>query len=192
MPGWVYLTLLIHLLVFLIVAAVTRKTMRAAVPMCDEHRNHWLFRTLGIVGGLLLIIVGIVGLAVAVTGPGSNPDVGLILGLSAVGAFFLWIVAAIIASVTAIRPTLIDDRGMRLTGVSEGFVSAYEEQVREHRTRLPDLDRDASERWGERRPRRRDDDDYDDRGYRRDEDDRRDREDRGGRDDRRRGRDEDY
>ena len=46
MPSWVIIFVFCGLLPFLIVALLTRKTMRVTLPVCDRHKNHWLVRRL--------------------------------------------------------------------------------------------------------------------------------------------------
>jgi hypothetical protein len=73
-------------------------------------------------------------------------------------------VVVVAAQATAIRPKEITDNGIKLTGVSQGFVDAYEEQEdREREARRGALDRFDD------RPRRRRDEDEDDRPRRRDD-----------------------
>lgn len=149
MPPWVYLTILIHFLLFLIVASIMRKTVKARLPMCHEHRNHWFWRPVIIVGSIPVIVAGLVGLGLAARSMPGNQGETLLL-VSIFGSILLWIAAAVALSLTAIRATKIDERGIRLTGVSEEFVNAYEGHVRQYRPQVPDLDEQIARRWNER------------------------------------------
>src|SRR5579884_2302584 len=60
-PSWVYLLILIHLLVFIIVAAIITKRMTVPVPLCDKHRYQFLRPTLLGVAALLLLLGTIFG-----------------------------------------------------------------------------------------------------------------------------------
>jgi hypothetical protein len=148
-PGWVYVTVLINLLVFIIVAAVTTKTLKARVPMCDEHRKHWFWRNLILLGIIPVLIAGIVGLVIAVESMRGGGEEWLLLGIP--GLILLCVVMAIVISLTAIRPTKISERGVRLTGVSEAFVDAYEDYQRQFQPHIPDIDQQIAQRWGERK-----------------------------------------
>ncbi|MEN1679084.1 MAG: hypothetical protein AAGJ46_05795 [Planctomycetota bacterium] len=83
-PSWVFLLLLINVLLYLIVALSTRKQVKLAVGMCEEHRSkrrRWLtvwgiaipLCAAGFVGGIAYetppaIVAGIVGMLVSLIG----------------------------------------------------------------------------------------------------------------------------
>src|SRR4051794_28169059 len=115
MPGWVYVTLLAGLLVFAIVALVVRKRARVLAPMCQEHKNHWLMRTLLVVGSLALGLGGWIALMV-MTEELLPPGDALrdLAPASIVVALLAWLVVAAVAASTAIRPLEIGDRGVKL------------------------------------------------------------------------------
>jgi hypothetical protein len=149
---WVYVLLLAGLVPFVIIALVLTKRMRVAVPFCDAHAGHWWKRNLFIVGGLLLLIAMLIFGAVR-SGPGGNDSLSRAL-LIAVGiGFLVWIVLAIIVSLTMIRPTEITANSITLTAVSPAFVDAVEEEGSAERGRGLDLDRDVRERWEGRQTR---------------------------------------
>jgi hypothetical protein len=113
-PPWVLVLLLFGLLPWAIVALILTKRMTVSAPLCEKHRNHWLIRTLIIVGSLVLVIVGTAGALFAVTaineqqGNGDGDLAGTIcLGGGVV--FLVWLVAAVIVQSTAIRPSEITD-----------------------------------------------------------------------------------
>ena len=80
-----------------------------------------------------------------------------IVALLCVALFIAWIVTAIVCQYTAIRPTHISDEEIWLTGVSEQFVDAVDEEEAERRRRRAERRRERS-RW---RNEVDDDDDYD-------------------------------
>ncbi len=190
-PPWVWITLVAGLLVLLIVVLVTRKTIHARVPLCDEHRGHWWKRTLLIVLGLFGAIGVTILIVVAIDSMGPGNDAAGLLGLLIPVVFLAWLIGTIVAQVTAIRASEIDDRrGLQLTGVCQEFVDAYREEYDDRRPGR--IDRRALEYWDDREPPRRarpvsdddrryreeDEDDRPRRRYRDDEDDRRPRRDR--------------
>jgi hypothetical protein len=153
-PPWIWVTILAGLLPYVIVAAVTRKTITARLPMCDQHKGHWWKRILLVVAGLLGVIALIVLVVVVLDemGPGNKGIAGPILGLMIPIAFLAWVVMAIVAQVTAIRAAEIDDyRGLKLAGVCREFIDAYREDYEPSPGRM---DRRGLERWEDREPRR--------------------------------------
>lgn len=145
-PGWINITILVALLVYIILAAVMTKRMTVIVPMCRAHKGHWMKRQLLIWGGFLGWLAFFIGsIAVASSMEERGPDDYFIIAmLISAGLFVLWLIVAVVATNTGIRPTEITDDEITLTGLSDEFVAA----VREMR--------------GRRRRRRRRDDDYDD------------------------------
>lgn len=93
-PGW-YLLILLHVLLYVIVALIVRKKVKVMLPLCEDHRRR---RVTAIAVGWLLGLGGpIGGTALAATasswpGPGSDP-VGMAgvfggLGLMLVGIIY--------------------------------------------------------------------------------------------------------
>ena len=147
-PGWVYVLLLVNVVVFAVVALVLTKRKRLRVPLCAAHRNHWLWRQVVAVGGLLFFLaLGVVTIAVMseegntapLEGLGGLLCVGTLLGLVA------WLFAAALLQSASIQPTEITDHGITLVGVSKEFVNAYREK-QDVIGRIDDL---ARERWGQ-------------------------------------------
>jgi hypothetical protein len=59
-PGWVYLLLFCGLLPLVIVSLMTTKRIRLRAPFCDEHLNHWQWRTnYTLVSFLALCLLGV-------------------------------------------------------------------------------------------------------------------------------------
>jgi hypothetical protein len=152
-PPWVWLLFFFcGLLPFAIVALVLTKRRTVSVPLCADHKNHWFWRQLVMVAGLLLLVVGFVAWIAAIDEPRGRND--SLTGLVCVGLFILlliWLVGAIIAQTTSIRPKEITDKDITLLGVSDVFIQAYEDQWRVFPERLDEL---ARERWNEGRRRR--------------------------------------
>jgi hypothetical protein len=151
-PPWVWILLLAGVLPFAIVAIILTKRMRVRIPFCDEHRNHWRWRTHVIFGGFFavvgLCILYIVTLATVGEGHKSGALFGLVCGGSLLG-LSVWVVVAIVVSVTAVRPAEITDYTITLKGVSQEFAEAVRE---EHRRRSPpDVEAETERYWRERR-----------------------------------------
>jgi hypothetical protein len=168
-PPWIILLIFLGVWPFLIVALIMTKWKRVELQFCDQHKNHYLIRTLiGIAGVLGLVGIGFLTVMVmANSQPGNQGnDVGPFLCL---GWFVLLLIFAVTMSVvnmaTTIRPTEITDRDITLKNVSPEFVRAMEE---EEAALERDVDRDVRDRWREDRgrPRRADDDRYQRRGDR--------------------------
>ncbi|MEM9416290.1 MAG: hypothetical protein AAGA29_12560 [Planctomycetota bacterium] len=113
-PMW-YLLILPGLLIYAIVAICIRKKVRVGISLCQQHKQQRLIWTLltclGLIGGVFLAAAGGVMESAAIA----------ILG----GALFLFgLVAAVVASSGALRPTFIDDRVARLKGAKEPFLES--------------------------------------------------------------------
>jgi uncharacterized membrane protein len=130
-PSWVYLLILVHLLVFLIVAAIMTKRMRVPVPLCEKHKNHFLWPTLLGVAALLLllaVIFGGIALAGALEGeldPDAQGVFFTVWFVGGLGLFLAVLITACVVQARTIRPTEITDRGMTLTNVAREFVGAF-------------------------------------------------------------------
>jgi hypothetical protein len=155
-PPWVIVLILVSPIVLIIVALVLTKRRRVRVPLCDRHRNHWLWRKL-LVGGSFVfgVVAGLGALFVAMIDPPARGDdpTGLLCGGMAVG-LVLWLVLVAVLQSTAIRPREITDRSIKLMGVAEEFVRACEEEWDRSADRL---DRAVRERRGDRGRRPRED-----------------------------------
>jgi hypothetical protein len=131
-PPWVWVTLLLGVLPFAIIALILTKRATVQAPLCKEHRFHWDGRILGIFFGFCLVAGAVV---VAVN---FNQYPWLWLMVAAV--MFGWIVLAIALGLTMVRPMLITDREIILKAVAPGFVDAMlaaDDLERENRYRLP-------------------------------------------------------
>lgn len=156
-PQWVGILILGGLLPYLIVASILTKRCRVEVPLCDQHKRHWLMRQLLVLLSLLgLLALGgvfmIVAMAASDKGSGDNP----VFAFLCVGWLVLmvgWLILAVVVQSTTIRPSEITDMSIRLTSVSEVFAETCKEESPRARA---NLDWAARERWndGQRRPRR--------------------------------------
>jgi hypothetical protein len=147
-PQWVILMLLIAWPLYLVLAIVLTKRARVQAPLCDQHKGHWFKRTMLIVGTLLLFIAVSVGAFVLANvlgdrGPGRRDSdfAGMACLLSAVLGL-VWLVILAIAQHTAIRPKEITDKDITLTGLSQAFVEAVQDQDVEDRSRRGRRSRD--------------------------------------------------
>src|SRR6185437_12671639 len=65
-PGWVYVLILAHVLIYAIVAIIMTKKATINAPLCDRHKGHWFYRNLLIWGCFFLFgSVGVAGLVLA-------------------------------------------------------------------------------------------------------------------------------
>jgi hypothetical protein len=124
-------------------AAIFAKSANVDVPLCDRHRWHFGGRLVVIFLGFVAVVALGVGVAIAA-------DAHLVEAEFLVVPLLVFIVAYLVAlvviSLTTIRPKEITDKSVTLTGVSEDFIEALNEQRRGEDDRP-------------RRRRRRDDDD---------------------------------
>lgn len=155
-PPWVGVLLLAGLLPYVIVALILTKRARVQGPFCDEHKGHWLNRTLMIWGSLVLvglIELGVLVIFVATTGNNDQSPIG---GFACLGGMLLllaWVIFIIILQNTAIRPREITDKEIVLKGVSDGFVEAvreadlaYRARAKKRRSRIDDEEDEDEDR----------------------------------------------
>jgi hypothetical protein len=146
-----YLGLLAGLLPFVIIALVLTKRMTVKVPLCQAHKNHWTWRSLVVLGSLLAI--GALGIGVLVMQANQQPgNDSTWMCLGGVLLLLVWLIAAAIIQSTAVRPTEITDRSIRLTKIHPAFIDALER----------DRDEDRAERRTRRKQYNDERDDYDD------------------------------
>jgi hypothetical protein len=108
-------------------AMMFSKTVMVDVPLCEKHRSHWNLRTaFALVGIAAFVVLFFAGIAVASQDEDLAPFVFIPLGV----LFLAWLIAAIILSSSAIRPTEITDKSVTLRGVSEDFIEALNEARR--------------------------------------------------------------
>jgi hypothetical protein len=154
-PPWISTLLVVGILCFsplIVVAVILMLTMskraRVRVPLCEQHQNHWLWRSWFVFGGLLVfVLLGIVGLVVMTAIEDQNSPargVGCFACFVLLIAGIAWLIAAAIVQSKAIRASEITDYTITLIKVSPGFVAALGQ----------DLGMDRDEPYtGEDRPR---------------------------------------
>ena len=153
-PSWVYLLLLVNLLVCLIVALIMTKRVTVPVPLCEKHKNQFLWPTLLGVAALLLLLGALFG-GVALAGALEEVldrdarDVFFVVWFVGGLALFLAVlITACVVQIRTIRPTEITDRSIILTNVAPKFVDALEagdldDEGEYHRPRPPRRDADS-------------------------------------------------
>lgn len=113
-PMW-YLLILVGIIVYAVVAICIRKKVKLDVSLCQEHKKTraiWITVTLlTFMSSPVLFITGAVTENVAL----------ILLGLF---MFIAGLVAAVVASQGAIRPSFIDDRVAKLKGAKEPFLQS--------------------------------------------------------------------
>jgi regulator of extracellular matrix RemA (YlzA/DUF370 family) len=115
-PPWVWVTLLLGLLPFVVISLIVTKRATLQAPLCKDHRYHWDLRLLGIFLGFL-VVAGAVVLAVSFN---QYPWLWFIVA----AVLLSWVVAAIISNATMVRPVLVTDRDIILKAVAPNFVDA--------------------------------------------------------------------
>src|SRR5438132_831128 len=76
-PPWVGVLILAGLIPYAIVAIILTKRATVQVPLCEQHKGHWLYRQL-IVGGsfFVFLMIGVVAFIVAMILDPRGDDVG--------------------------------------------------------------------------------------------------------------------
>lgn len=125
MPGWVHVLIFFGLGPWLVVALLTRKTMRIVAPMCLAHRGHWQFRRLyvwlGLPGwiGLIFVLIAI--------WEQLPKDAGGPLVLAVIIGMLVWLVIGLVLANGAVQASNIHDRGMDVVNVHKAFAAAWRE-----------------------------------------------------------------
>ncbi len=133
-PGWINVLIVCGLLPFVFVAIMLTRRLTVCVPLCEAHRNHWLWRFVMICGSFFTLVG--VGFASFLLSLEPDPTRGMrhhLTGLVCFACFFgliLWLIVALVLSLTTIRATEITDRSITLAGVCDQFADAYEEDRR--------------------------------------------------------------
>ncbi len=102
-----------------------------SVPICDQHRRHWLtplwFFLPGFGVCLLAVLGGVLGLGVFAQALGPLAMVGVVpVFVLFFGGFLFALIGGIIANARTVRITGGDDRGYTFNGIHEDFISALE------------------------------------------------------------------
>jgi hypothetical protein len=131
-PAWVATAFRVSLFVLCIPVALVFMaygyilTRRATIdgPMCERHRNYWLWRGFWFTAPLLVMLIGIVALGILMLrGIVSGERYGLFF-LATFGLLLVWAVAAALLRLGSIRVTEITDDEIVLDGVSREFAEA--------------------------------------------------------------------
>jgi hypothetical protein len=147
-PGWVFFLILVHILVYAVVALALTKKRRVRVPLCHAHRHHWVVRQVAIFVGFAFFLFLGIGAIIAMTdsSPGrrGSEALGGLLCVGSLVVLLVWLVLVSVLQSTAIRPREITDRDITLVGVSTAFVRAYAER----QDVASRIDEAARQRWG--------------------------------------------
>jgi hypothetical protein len=138
-PPWIDWLIILGLITFwpillvgLILAAVQTKRMHVAVPLCQSHRNHWLWRAWFIYGGLAVVVaLGGGALAFLLAVPPGDQETLTVAGWTCAGTGLVglvWLLAAAFVQKGAISPAEITDRDISLSRVSPAFKDAVERE----------------------------------------------------------------
>jgi hypothetical protein len=127
MPGWVHVCILFGLLPWLLVALLSRKTMRVVAPMCLEHAGHWRVRKLYVWLGLLFWLAAFVGIAVAADYLPEDLVVPLVFACVMGG--LVWLIVGLILMNKAIKATDIRERYVVLVNVDKDFAETWNDMV---------------------------------------------------------------
>jgi hypothetical protein len=161
-PPWLLILLLAGVFPYAIAAGATQRQIRVTVPLCDRHRWHWGGRTAVICLALLGIFI-LFFAAIALAGAADLHPAAVFIPFLVL--LVAWLGMTIFLAVTMIRPAEITDRSLTLTGVSEAFVEALNEERRgdvDDRSRRPHPRRDEDDERAsrsEQRPTEEDDED---------------------------------
>jgi hypothetical protein len=137
-PDWVFYLILVGVLPWLIVHLVLSKYMTVYVPLCNQHKNHWLIRTMIALGGLA-VVLGSLAVGIVLLKWAGNELLGAFV---CIGALFGLIFIFEILRSSSIRPSEITDRRITLTGVAEEFRAA----LRKRGNKEADVPADYGER----------------------------------------------
>jgi hypothetical protein len=149
--GWVHFIILISPLIWLILVLVLRKVCHARLPMCEQHKNHWLRRKIVVYGSLLFGIALAILVAFATSAAQPSSDLEGLVCVFPFVIFLIWVIVAAVIMNTAIRASKITEgETLHLTNVCREFVDAYEDLLDREDSFL---DKVVRERWNEQQPR---------------------------------------
>jgi hypothetical protein len=153
-PTWVYWLVLVHPVVFGIVALIVSRRVRVEAPFCDRCKGHWRIRQallwVSFLGVLALIAAFVV---LFLNGLGQQArDLEPWLFVGAAVLFIGWLILLAIVHGTAIRPAEVTKTHFLLANVSEEFVQVVEEIEIERRVRLRQWEQADAEPAPPKRP----------------------------------------
>jgi hypothetical protein len=154
-PPWCAVLIVAGILPWAIVVAMLTKRAQVQAPFCDDHKGHWLYRTLLLIGTFFLFTalgVGAFILAAKLEMPGRPNDYA---GYACIGSAILgliWAILFVVVRYTSVRPSEITDQEIVLDGVCDRFVNAVRADTRERRrdSRYDDDDDDDDDRRSRR------------------------------------------
>jgi hypothetical protein len=147
-PQWVGFLILVAWPIWLVVTLILTKRATVQAPLCDNHKGHWFYRTLIILGSLAVfgvLGIGSFALIMSLQQPGGRNDNAGFACLLPVGLFVVWIIILVIVQQTAIRPKEITDTHITIQGVSSEFSEAVQDLQHERRERRRERRRRAME-----------------------------------------------
>ena len=151
-PPWTLALIAAGILIYIIVAAILRKSRVVYLPVCEEHNSYWKAPELFLVLSLLGTIAGSVGAGMVLAGNPNTADYVLVVVLGAAVWFVVSLVIGIIWQQRYVRVTEITDREIRLKNIHPNFVDALEQ----------DRDRDWDEHQARKHARRKQRDENED------------------------------
>ncbi len=135
--SWVYFLILLHILIYAVVASIITRRVTVQVPLCDKHKGHWFKRNLWMWGTFFLFGLAGVGALVLAGNLDRNLSDQVMPFACIFSALLLvaWVIIVVVCQITAIRAKEITDKEVLLGGVSEPFVEAVTEADRERQER---------------------------------------------------------
>ncbi len=130
-PPLANILILLGFVPYAIVVSYTTKRMTIQAPLCDEHKNHWRWRSHAIgwsFGFLLLLgLMGFIGLnSQEPAHKRANERLSSLFCAGIFGLGVIWLVGTLILQTTAIRPKEITERSITLKGVADAFAQALD------------------------------------------------------------------
>jgi len=113
----IYLTILVGVLIYVIVAMIVRKNMKLSVPLCARHAQK---RSMAVT---LAWVVPLIGVADAFILPNLGVDGGVVALITVACLLTGLIIWAVVAN--PIRPTRIDQQCGVFTGVCEEYLRQF-------------------------------------------------------------------
>jgi hypothetical protein len=142
-PRWTYLLLLIHPMVWVIVAMIVARRAPVRAPFCGRHKSHWFHRSLLMWGvGAVTIVATSVLFVFSATlefqdgRRNFSPLTSALCVVGGAGLLIVWLVIIIVVHTATIRPKVITKSEMVLKGVAEAFVQAVQEADQQRLVRI--------------------------------------------------------
>ena len=121
----------------LILASIMAKRMTVQAPFCQEHRNHWLMRTLVSIFGFIGVVVvsgALLFVAAVKSGARGQDEKLMLIALGFGGVLFVvWLLAVIVLQQSCVRMKEVAENSITLIGVNKSFISALRDLRDERR-----------------------------------------------------------